>query len=177
MQHVFDTLILGAGGAGLAAARRLSQNGQRVIVLEARDRVGGRVHTLHEQDWPVPVELGAEFVHGRPRETWDIIRAADLNAYDVPDEHLHLTGGRLRKIDHFWSRVDDVMARMEKLRRPKDNLSFAEYVRERRARRARHTDHQSIELGNLLRRRVQRRRRPPYQLHFPAPIERGLGEN
>lgn len=63
-----ELLILGAGIAGLAAAARLASAGRRVTVLEARDRIGGRILTLHPPESEAPVELGAEFVHGRPPE-------------------------------------------------------------------------------------------------------------
>ena len=58
-----DTLILGAGIAGLAAARDLTAAGAAVIVLEARPRLGGRVHTDRSFAGH-PVEFGAEFIHG-----------------------------------------------------------------------------------------------------------------
>lgn len=59
----YDTIVVGAGVAGLAAAQRLHCGGQSVLVLEARDRIGGRIHT--DYDFAAhPVELGAEFVHG-----------------------------------------------------------------------------------------------------------------
>jgi len=61
-----DVLILGAGAAGLAAARELFAAGLRVVVLEARGRIGGRIFTRHLPSTPSPIELGAEFVHGRP---------------------------------------------------------------------------------------------------------------
>src|SRR5207253_484623 len=54
-----------AGVAGLAAARRLKRAGHGVIVLEARDRIGGRVHTVRPEGWPLSIEAGAEFMHGR----------------------------------------------------------------------------------------------------------------
>jgi monoamine oxidase len=59
----YDTIVIGAGAAGLAAAQRLQAAGQTVLVVEARDRIGGRVQTDYEFA-PHPVELGAEFVHG-----------------------------------------------------------------------------------------------------------------
>jgi monoamine oxidase len=57
------TLVVGAGMAGLAAARDLVDEGREVVVLEARDRMGGRVYTNRTIS-DVPVELGAEFIHG-----------------------------------------------------------------------------------------------------------------
>ena len=60
-----DIVVIGAGVAGLAAARACERRGHRVVVLEARDRIGGRIHTLRPRGWPMPVEAGAEFVHGR----------------------------------------------------------------------------------------------------------------
>ncbi len=59
----YDTIVIGAGAAGLAAAQRLQAAGQRLLVVEARDRIGGRVQTNYDFA-PQPVELGAEFVHG-----------------------------------------------------------------------------------------------------------------
>src|ERR1700681_3750474 len=52
-----DVIIIGAGVAGLTAARRLAEAGLHVLILEARDRIGGRVWTIHTQD-DVHVELG-----------------------------------------------------------------------------------------------------------------------
>lgn len=57
-----DVLVIGAGIAGLRAAEVLVAKGRRVIVLEARDRLGGRIHT--DRSWGVPVELGASWIHG-----------------------------------------------------------------------------------------------------------------
>jgi renalase len=57
------TLVIGAGTAGLAAAQTLNNAGEQVLVLEARDRIGGRVYTDRSLS-DVPVELGAEFIHG-----------------------------------------------------------------------------------------------------------------
>ncbi|MCU0830992.1 MAG: FAD-dependent oxidoreductase [Rhizobiaceae bacterium] len=57
-----DVIIIGAGIAGLTAARLLRQNGRRVLVLEARDRIGGRIHT--DRSLGFPAELGANWIHG-----------------------------------------------------------------------------------------------------------------
>jgi monoamine oxidase len=107
-----DVVVIGAGAAGLAAARDLSMSGRRVIVLEARDRWGGRVFTHRSPMWPVPVELGAEFVHGEPEETMEGARAAGLAVETLPDRHVWARGGRLRPMGDIWSRFDEVRKRI-----------------------------------------------------------------
>ena len=72
-----DVLVLGAGVAGLKAGRDLRDAGLRVVVLEARDRVGGRVWTDRDLAEHA-VELGAEFVHGDRADTWGPIRRLGL---------------------------------------------------------------------------------------------------
>ena len=87
MTHVtHDVLIIGAGAAGLAAAQELTTAGRRVLCVEARDRIGGRILTAHDSTTPLAIELGAEFVHGRPSE---ILSLADRAALDI-----HETAGR-----------------------------------------------------------------------------------
>lgn len=58
-----STLVIGAGMAGLAAAHDLIHAHEEVIALEARNRIGGRIHTDHTFA-PFPVEFGAEYIHG-----------------------------------------------------------------------------------------------------------------
>jgi monoamine oxidase len=69
-----QVLIAGAGMAGLVAARTLAEAGLKVTIVEARDRVGGRIYTL--RDGPVAMEMGAEFVHGSPPEFWNLLHEA-----------------------------------------------------------------------------------------------------
>ncbi|SHK00679.1 monoamine oxidase [Nocardiopsis flavescens] len=68
----WDVAVVGAGPAGLAAARNLYDHGLRVVVLEARDRVGGQVFTDRTLG-PVPVELGAGLIHGTDASTWELV--------------------------------------------------------------------------------------------------------
>jgi protoporphyrinogen oxidase len=82
-----DVAVVGAGVAGLAAARELARAGVQLRVFEARDRVGGRILTEHVPGFPFPLELGAEFVHGEAPEIWDVIRSAGLEAVEAAERH------------------------------------------------------------------------------------------
>jgi monoamine oxidase len=78
-----DVVVIGAGMAGVSAARELARAGVAVLVVEGRDRVGGRIHSVRDF-CPLPVEAGAEFVHGVNAETWPDVRAAGLAVRRCP---------------------------------------------------------------------------------------------
>jgi monoamine oxidase len=82
----FDFVVIGAGIAGLGAARRLVQANSSVALLEARTRVGGRIYTIPAVDGGLPVEMGAEFIHGRPPELIELVKEAGLTQYEVMGE-------------------------------------------------------------------------------------------
>ena len=88
-----DVVIVGAGMAGLAAARALAEAGKQVLLLEATDRVGGRIRTVREGT--DVIELGAEFVHGRPPELWALIEEAGLETYERTGDFVELEQGKL----------------------------------------------------------------------------------
>ncbi|MCU1255843.1 MAG: hypothetical protein JWM83_2142 [Candidatus Angelobacter sp.] len=101
-----DAIIIGGGIAGVTAARHLTEAGLRVTLLEARDRLGGRIYTEHTPQFPV--ELGAEFVHGRPQEI--LALAAEAGAPLVPVQ------GRLRqKINGEWMDAGHLMEEVDQL--------------------------------------------------------------
>jgi len=126
MTNDADILIIGAGVAGLAAARLLAAAGLAVTILEARDRIGGRIHTLHDPRSPLPIELGAEFVHGRPPETLQIVKKNRLELADVSTRHWFLRNGIITDSSDFWSELEDVMEQMKHA--PPGDQSFAEFL-------------------------------------------------
>jgi 2-polyprenyl-6-methoxyphenol hydroxylase-like FAD-dependent oxidoreductase len=98
----YDVAIIGAGAAGLAAARALTGAGKRVCVIEARERTGGRVLSLHLPDLPLPIELGAEFIHGESASTFSIVDSAALVAAELPDDHWWSRDGQWEVVEDFW---------------------------------------------------------------------------
>jgi phytoene dehydrogenase-like protein len=119
---VADVLIVGAGAAGLAAARKLTRAGLSVTILEARDRLGGRIHTLTDPLSPVPIELGAEFVHGRAPEIWNAIDDGRFSALDTGDAHVRVEDGRV--LAWNWRAVDELLHGMAAA----PEQSFREYL-------------------------------------------------
>ncbi len=81
-----DAIVIGAGAAGLAAARSLAGRSVRVVLLDARDRVGGRVWSRPVAPTAAPAELGAEFIHGRGELTMLLLRDAGIRAIDAAGE-------------------------------------------------------------------------------------------
>ncbi|HEU4623453.1 MAG TPA: NAD(P)/FAD-dependent oxidoreductase [Steroidobacteraceae bacterium] len=108
MSH-HDVLVIGAGAAGLAAAATLAAGGRSVLVLEARDRVGGRIWTRHEPGLAAPIELGAEFVHGYAPCTVAWLARAGKSAIETEDSHWRLENGVLRQRDSFFQVVQQAM--------------------------------------------------------------------
>ena len=132
-------LIIGGGIAGLAAGDMLSAEGLPVVVLEARDRIGGRIHTVQSRAGSIPIELGAEFVHGAKNETWRLIRAAGLATHEVPDSHWQSTDGALVRNPDFW---DELAKATENIDLSGMDEDFASYLA-----RQRHLDKSSCSLA------------------------------
>jgi monoamine oxidase len=105
-----DALVIGGGAAGLAAAGTLARAGVHVAVLEARDRVGGRIWTVRRGAGGDPVELGAEFVHGEAPETVALARAAKLELVEVNAAELWKLDGRMREVPELRRALNAVIA-------------------------------------------------------------------
>ena len=123
-----DVAIIGAGAAGLTAARELSGAGRRVCLIEARDRVGGRILTHHVAGLPLPIELGAEFIHGEAHETFGIADAAGLTTCELPDNHWWSRGGRWQLVD-FWEQIGRVQSKVKRVGR---DMSVDAFLRSRK---------------------------------------------
>src|SRR5215212_7649157 len=101
MMNNFDVIIIGAGAAGLMAAKILSENKITVCVLEARNRIGGRVYTVSKPGFSKPIEAGAEFIHGKLPLTTALLRKTGLERYKVDGELWQIKNGELKKQEDF----------------------------------------------------------------------------
>ena len=118
---IYDIAVIGAGVAGLTAARSLAEAGSRVLLLEARDRIGGRILTV--RDGNTAIELGAEFVHGRPPELLGLLAEAGLSLIErdgsmvrAQDGKLHASGSEGDDDDQPYDAGSDASAPSEGLR-------------------------------------------------------------
>jgi len=125
---MIDVIIVGAGVAGLAAASRLAKAGATTTVLEARARIGGRIHTIRDERAPIPIELGAEFVHGSAPEVVEIARRHQLVVCDIHGDRWQARGRKLVPLDEetFWNDLERVMKRLDAERTP--DRSFQEFL-------------------------------------------------
>lgn len=124
-ETVVDLLIIGAGAAGLLAAREVSRAGRTVALLEARTRVGGRIHTFQEGGFTAPVEGGAEFIHGAAPLTRALLREARLTWLSTSGRNYEVQGNQVQEAPEFLPEMPALLARLQAL--PQD-LPLAEFL-------------------------------------------------
>ena len=156
MTFVPDVIIIGAGVAGLAAASRLTRASVNVHIVEARDRIGGRIYTVTQETQPtlvaerkkkhtgdrrdadvpenshayedVAIELGAEFVHGKSRELWDLIGGSTEHVDEVSGTDWCVREGQVGPCE-FFQQVNDFLDRMKE---GETDQSFTVWARKNR---------------------------------------------
>jgi phytoene dehydrogenase-like protein len=122
--NTYDVVVVGAGMAGLTAARSLAEAGLKVLVVEAQDRIGGRIWTRHVGD--EAIELGAEFIHGRPPELWALIDEAGLETYERDGSLACFEDGTLSDCRSAMEEVFEPLEKLGDFKGP--DMSFAEYL-------------------------------------------------
>jgi monoamine oxidase len=121
-----DVVVIGAGAAGLMAGAELARGGAQALVLEARDRIGGRIWTRREPGLAVPLELGAEFIHGQARTTRAVLAAAGAAVTDVADRHLTVREGELVSRADLFPKLRRALAASRAL--TQQDMSFDDFL-------------------------------------------------
>ena len=125
-ETVFDVIIIGSGAAGLMAAWELVQAGKRTVVIEAKDHVGGRTHTINDNNFQLPVELGAEFVHGDLELTKALLKKAGTELYTVKGDIWQNEDGSLDEQNDF---IEDYSALNKKFKELREDISVADFIK------------------------------------------------
>ena len=136
--HQLDSIIVGAGISGLACARELRSRGWKVLVLEARNRIGGRIHTRRNAH--IPSEFGAELAHGKNISTSTLLRRAGVRltpgvnrAAYISAERIHLPGSEFAvQVENLLGELSKHFGRDSTLAETLENL-FSHYDLEVRA--------------------------------------------
>lgn len=126
-----DVAIVGAGVAGLAAAVELEKAGLRLAIFEARHRIGGRILTRRDPLSPSPIELGAEFVHGRAPEILSIARRIPVPLCDVAWNPAERRAGEWRKDIDLESESESILEEAVRYQGP--DMTWAEFAAQSKA--------------------------------------------
>src|SRR5260370_5889137 len=124
--HPNHIVVIGAGAAGLMAARELGRSGRKVTVLEARDRCGGRIHPLPAAEFGYPAEGGAEFVHGEAPVTYGLLREAGLSLLPIQGTQWTVEDGKFSLEESQGPHEAELHKALQEL---KDDLTVAEFLR------------------------------------------------
>lgn len=112
---MIDVLVIGAGAAGLSAARMLLQAGISVTILEGRDRIGGRIHTIEGEGFSFPVEAGAEFMHGDLPFTKALMKESNVSYFAGEGRTWNVQSNKLSEGDLFHDDWDTLIAKLQEL--------------------------------------------------------------
>jgi len=119
-----DVLVIGAGAAGLMAAYKLTKKGKKVTVLEARNRTGGRIHTVNRESFFHHAELGAEFVHGDLPVTLNLLDEADIKYSPANGEMVRYAIGKFTSDEHLIENWDLLIERLNELKEDTNIYDF-----------------------------------------------------
>ncbi len=120
----FDCVVIGAGASGLMATLELLRAGKKVLLLEARDRAGGRIRT-ETNTFSDKVELGAEFIHGSVPLTSKLLEEAKISSIDTRGEMYSFENGKLSKENFMEHALQQVTQALTEL---KHDMPFGDFL-------------------------------------------------
>jgi monoamine oxidase len=122
-----SVIVIGGGAAGLMTAYELSKHKIQVTVLEAKNRLGGRIHTLSDNLFSQPIETGAEFIHGDLPITLGLLKEAGIKYHVINDKMFRLEKGKLKKQQGFTNDWNVLMKQMASM---KEDISLGDFLKQ-----------------------------------------------
>ncbi|MEO8110100.1 MAG: NAD(P)/FAD-dependent oxidoreductase [Ginsengibacter sp.] len=122
---MYDVIIIGGGTAGLVAAKMLSAEGKKVLLLEAKERLGGRIHAV--ENFLCAAEGGAEFIHGNLKTTFDLLKEAGVKKEKLKGKFCRVKNGKWKEADNLvphWNLL------IEKMKACEEDISVDDFLKE-----------------------------------------------
>ncbi|HEY0752229.1 MAG TPA: FAD-dependent oxidoreductase, partial [Chitinophagaceae bacterium] len=128
VKNEYDVIVIGGGVSGLMAALEISKTGKKVIIVDATNRIGGRVFTLKDDISGRPIELGAEFVHGKLDLTQMLIKKAEGQLIKAGDELWQHRDAKLESQDDF---IEDYSVLKKKYKELEHDVSISHFLEQK----------------------------------------------
>jgi monoamine oxidase len=120
-----DVIIIGGGASGLEAGKEIAKAGKKVYVLEARNRLGGRIYTLTVPGFSTPLEAGAEFVHGDMPATQSLLREGGIKFYPIAGKYYMIKNGKIQKSENLLTTFSILLSKADSL---KQDMPFSKFL-------------------------------------------------
>ncbi|MCX9073108.1 MAG: NAD(P)/FAD-dependent oxidoreductase [Candidatus Methanoperedens sp.] len=141
-----DVIIIGGGASGLAAGKEIAKAGKKVCVLEARNRLGGRIHTLTVPGFSTHIEAGAEFVHGDMPSTKSLLKEGGIEFYSTAGKYYRIKNGKLQKLENLWITFLTLLSKAYSLKQDMPFSKFSDqYLNEEKFKDVRETARAFVE--------------------------------
>ena len=118
-------IIIGAGAAGLIAAKELSSRGYGITILEDAEKAGGRMCTSSQNKFGMPVEPGAEFIHGNLQLTLQLLKEANIKYTPINGKMVHFTNEKIKRHDDLDKHWDELMEQIDEL---KEDMTIDDFL-------------------------------------------------
>ncbi len=120
-----DVIIIGGGVSGLAAGKEIAKAGKKVCVLEARNRLGGRINTLNDTDFSTNIEAGAEFIHGDMPATKSLLKDGGIEFNSIEGNYYRIKNGKFQDPENLLTTFSTILSKAGSL---EQDMPFTKFL-------------------------------------------------